>query len=113
MNRSRWLLCGGLLGVFLGLAPNVETATLPRGEQVTVRLGVFPWFRYFSQEQRWSEGKDYRREETGSHLSLVNPSVLAGVVGLGLLAAYWWRGRSSDRAGPPRAVEAPSAASAG
>lgn len=87
MNRPRWLLCGGLLGVFLGMAPNVETATLPRGEQVTVRLGVFSWFRYFSQEQRWSEGKDYRREETGSHLSLVNPSVLAGVVGLGLLAA--------------------------
>jgi hypothetical protein len=96
VGRSRWLLYGGLLGVFLMLSPNVETTALPRGEQVTVRVGVFSWFRYLSREESWSEGgKDYRREETGTHMSLTNPSVLAGAVGLGLLAACWWRSRKS------------------
>src|SRR5687767_8019658 len=98
MDRSRWLLYGGLLGVFLWLAPNVETAALPRGEQVTVRLGVFSWFRYMSREERWSEGgQDYIREENGTHTSLTNPSVLAGIAGLGLLAAYRRRVRSPGR----------------
>ena len=100
MNRSRWLLYGGVLGVFVWLFPNVETTSIPRGEQVTVRLGVFSWFRYLSQEERWSEGgKDYHREQAGSHMSLVILSVLAGVAGLGMLSTYCWRVRPRHHRG--------------
>jgi hypothetical protein len=99
MSRSRWLLYGGLLGLFFWLSPNMETTTLPQGKEVTFRVGVYSWFRYYSREEKWSEGgQDYRREESGSHLSLVNPSILAGVVGIGLLVAYGRRSRSARRA---------------
>jgi len=102
VNRSGWLLYGGLLGIFVWLFPNVSTAPLPRGEEVTVRLGAYSWFEYRSRTERWEEGgKDVRRTETNTHVSLVNPSVFAGAIGLGLLVAYYWRARPLRHAHAP------------
>jgi hypothetical protein len=95
MNRSRSMLYGGLFGVLVWLTPHVETVALPLGEEVRIGVGVFTWLRYYDRVEQWSEGgKDMRRESSGTRVSLVNPSIFAGLAGLGLMVAYWWGIRS-------------------
>jgi hypothetical protein len=88
------LLYGGLIGILVWLCPNIEYSTLERGEQTTIRLGVFSWLRYRWSEERWHEGVSLVvHKEISWHASFINLSVLAGLVGMGLLATYRWQGR--------------------
>ena len=95
MRKSRWMQIAGWIGILLFLFPNFESVTTPQGHHLTVRLGTFSWFQYHTSNEEWTEGdRVIQRKSTAWNASFVNLSVLAGLLGVGLLGLNWWRGKA-------------------